>query len=256
VYPINWYHTETRGLEIDIWPEVLEMSLCTSDEKKFIKIITQGANLLGLEIDSESLQRLIIHQRMMLKWAQRMNLTTVKEPQAMAERLYLDSAILLPHLDSKTNLHDIGTGAGFPGLVLKAINPNLRVTVTEARRKKVTFLKTVAREMGLSYGLEIRWERLNWEKEKRFSETSWNEVVSRAAFPPKEWVRIGSKLVSKGGRLWIYSGQPFAGGDCKEISDPDWMKHIIPKGFEQEELISYCLPFCRKNRILISLRRI
>jgi 16S rRNA (guanine527-N7)-methyltransferase len=222
-------------------------------ERTFQKILRVGSERLGIPIANEGAERLRVHFRLLCKWADRVNLTTVRDPGEMAELLYLDSAMLSKHIGPGSRLHDVGTGAGFPGLVVKALRPDLQVTLTEARRKKVSFLKQAAREMDLPGGLEIRHRRLGWETGDGREE--WPEVVSRAAFPPREWIRLGAPLVALGGRLWVCSGQPC--GEDEEGLDRHRadLEANLPGGFEMEPTCSYRLPYSGRERLLIPLRR-
>lgn len=212
------------------------------DGQGFLQLLREGASQLALDLPEDGLQRLVAHWKVLDHWADQTNLTTVRDPRDMAERLYLDSAVLLPQLAGASELHDVGTGAGFPGLVIKGLRPELRVTLTEARRKKVTFLGVAARAMGIGEGLELRWERLGWQEG---TIKTCAEVVSRAAFPPKEWLEIGLKLVSPGGRLWLFVG------DQQEDANPP-----VPADLSLESTVEYRLPFCKKSRRLVSYRRI
>lgn len=223
----------------------------------FSDALQQGGRAMGLEFEPAALERLAVHQRLLLRWADKVNLTTVREPRAMAERLYLDSAVLVPALDAGARVHDVGSGAGFPGLVIKALRPELVLTLTEARRKRVSFLRQAARAMGLGSGIEIRWQRLGWETGGREpqpgdrTEPIWDEVVSRATLPPPLWVEQGSRLVAPGGRLWIMAGQPHGSGDARA----DWRAAGLPAGFSLEREQRYRLPFCGLERWLVALRR-
>lgn len=225
----------------------------TSAEQTFLRLLLQGCERLGVGVSKDGVSRLKIHYQLLCKWADRVNLTTVRDPGEMAEFLYLDSAVLLRYLDPGTRLHDVGTGAGFPGLVVKALCPDLQVTLTEARRKKMSFLKQAAREMGLLEGLEIRHQRLGWEQGGE--QEQWPEVVSRAAFPPLEWVRHGAPLVAPGGRLWICSGQPHGDDPEGQNRIQDDLDASLPKGFDRDPIHAYRLPFCGRKRLLVPLRR-
>ena len=224
-----------------------------SEEQTVLRQFSKGCELLGIGIPGDGVMRLKIHFHLLRKWADRVNLTTVRDPGEMAELLYLDSAVLIKHLEPGSRLHDVGTGAGFPGLVVKALCPDIQVTLTDARRKKVSFLKQAAREMGITEGLEVRNRRLGWEPGG--SQEQWPEVVSRAAFPPLEWVRHGATLVAPGGRLWICSGQPH--GDDRDGPDRilEDLDAGLLEGFEREPVHAYRLPFCGRERLLVPVRR-
>jgi 16S rRNA (guanine527-N7)-methyltransferase len=214
--------------------------------------LLEGAERLGIELSPEGVQRLLAHRRVLLHWAPRDNLTTLLEAFDMAERLYLDSAICASQLMSSHALHDVGAGAGFPGLVLKALLPGLEVTLTEARRKRVSFLRQAAREMELEEGLSIRWARLGWEDKSSPSQELGltQELISRATFPPETWIQQGACLVAPGGRLWLMAGQPHGSGDAALT----W-ERAVPSGFELESVQAYRLPFCGLERWLVAYRR-
>lgn len=220
-------------------------------EKTFQSALLRGSESLGLVLSREGVGRLVIHFRLLCKWADRVNLTTIRDPREMAELLYLDSAVLQRHLQSGTSLHDVGTGAGFPGLVVSALRPDVQVTLTEARRRKVSFLKQAAREMGITKGLKIVNRRLGWDD--RSVEQRWPEVVSRAAFPPPEWIRLGAPLVADGGRLWICSGTPHPKVDDEDYTWLDDLKGSLPEGFSAGPVHDYLLPQSGRRRRLVTL---
>ncbi len=85
---------------------------------------------------------------LLLKWQEKINLispTTTKDAWA---RHFKDSLQLLPYLPESGHLYDLGAGAGFPGLVLAIVRPELEITLVEADSKKCAFLQTVSRETG------------------------------------------------------------------------------------------------------------
>jgi len=116
---------------------------------KWKRIILSGAGEVNISVDSTQVDQFAIHARELLRWNQKINLTAVTDPLSVAVKHYLDSiapAKILPHAGS---LLDIGTGGGFPGIPLKILLPSLSVTLIDASRKKVSFLKHAGRTLGL-----------------------------------------------------------------------------------------------------------
>jgi 16S rRNA (guanine527-N7)-methyltransferase len=206
-------------------------------EREFRDALRKGAELLGLSLPEAGVDRLVAHWGKLVLWAGKTNLTALRGPAEMAEGLYLDSAMMLPRLEAGRRLHDVGTGGGFPGLVLKGLLPEMAVVLSEARQKKVAFLRQAAREMGVSAGLEIRCETVG---EGRAPDPLADEVVSKAAFPPEEWMRMGPALVRPGGRLWFFTSE--------RLSLP------LPAGWVEEVQIEYVWPFSGRNKFLCALR--
>jgi len=234
-----------------------ENSIPDDAEREFSKSLLAGASILGLIVTDKIHELLRAHFRILCRWSKRLNLTTVSKPRDMAERLYLDSAIITPYLSGAGSLLDVGTGAGFPGLVLRVWNPELHVTLTEARRRKVSFLKQAARQMEIEKNLAIRWERVGWRDTGEGAELArrYDEVVSRATFPPAEWLNCGAELVAPGGRLWLYAGQPHGDGDCGQVGDERWLAEHTPRGFSLAEVVRYQLPFAGLERVVVSFRK-
>lgn len=117
---------------------------------KWKRIILSGAADLNISIESTQVDKFAIHARELLHWNQKINLTAVTDPLNVAVKHYLDSIAPVNILPHEGLLLDIGTGGGFPGIPLKILLPSLSVTLIDASRKKVSFLKHAGRELGLS----------------------------------------------------------------------------------------------------------
>ncbi len=119
------------------------------------KLLTRGLAALGIEFSSDTEDNLLLYCRELQKWNKRINLIARNTPpNEIIEKHFLDSLTLLPclaELDfSAPTLLDVGTGAGFPGLVLAAVMPELVVTLVEPRQKRVSFLRHIIRTLKLS----------------------------------------------------------------------------------------------------------
>ncbi|MBA2598713.1 MAG: 16S rRNA (guanine(527)-N(7))-methyltransferase RsmG [Chloroflexia bacterium] len=116
--------------------------------------LAHAARAIGVPLEGEAAARFAQYQELLLTHSVRFNLTAIREPHEIERRLFLDAVAMVPALDAAVaaiplpagqahSLVDIGTGAGFPGLVLKIVRPALDVTLIDATAKKVSFLRTV-----------------------------------------------------------------------------------------------------------------
>lgn len=111
-----------------------------------------GARELGITLSDEQLLQFRKYQDLLLDWNQRMNLTGVRDPELIQQRHFLDSltcSLVTGDLNSQS-LIDIGSGAGFPGLPLKILFPDLKLSLLESIGKKTTFLQVVVDELELT----------------------------------------------------------------------------------------------------------
>ena len=113
-------------------------------------LITTAASW-GLRLDQRQLDQLAVYAAELRRWNQRINLTTISNEREIATRHFLDSfRCALSWGAAPHSLVDVGAGAGFPGLPLKILRPQLRLTLIESIEKKAGFLRHIVAELGLS----------------------------------------------------------------------------------------------------------
>ncbi|MCB1783509.1 MAG: 16S rRNA (guanine(527)-N(7))-methyltransferase RsmG [Alphaproteobacteria bacterium] len=100
---------------------------------------------------SEALEKLHLYEGLLRKWQKAINLVSPKTIAESWQRHFFDSAQIVTLVPAHAKiLYDLGSGAGFPGLVLAILRPDLNVTLVESDDRKVQFLRTVSRETGIS----------------------------------------------------------------------------------------------------------
>ena len=117
------------------------------NQNKFIEELKK----LSIEIKEEQLEQLNKYYELLVSWNEKMNLTGIVEKEAVFLKHFYDSPTIAKVIDlnNVNSLCDIGTGAGFPGLVLKIIFPNLKVTLIDSLNKRINFLNTVIETLNL-----------------------------------------------------------------------------------------------------------
>ena len=94
--------------------------------------------------------QLSLYLDLLHKWNARTNLTAIRDPEEIVRRHFGESLFAARHLDpATTTLLDLGSGAGFPGLPIALLRPEIAVTLAESQNKKATFLREVVRTLGL-----------------------------------------------------------------------------------------------------------
>ena len=129
-------------------------------------------------VTAEAVQKLIIYRNLLLQWNQKFNLISRSDEAHILSKHCLDAVCLLECVSFNPNsaVLDLGTGAGFPGLPMAILRPDLKMILVEARRKKVLFLKHVVNEMALN-SIQIVLGRFETVAE---SFTSVPTIVTRA----------------------------------------------------------------------------
>lgn len=114
---------------------------------------------LGIDLTKKQINDLEIYAKFLLEYNEHTNLTAITKPDEVYLKHFYDSLTIVKNVDLNkvTTLLDIGTGAGFPGMVLKIVYPNLKVTLLDSNNKKVAFLKELAEKLNLD--VEIIYNR-------------------------------------------------------------------------------------------------
>ena len=113
-------------------------------------LLQESCEKMGVSLTEEMASQFMTYLSLLLEWNEKMNLTAITDPEDVATLHFLDSAALLTlESFSGKSVVDVGTGAGFPGLPLRVLEPSIRLTLLDSLNKRIQFLETVCRELDL-----------------------------------------------------------------------------------------------------------
>ena len=213
------------------------------------KILQEGLAAMSITLDTQAQARLVDYCAELLRWSAKINLVAKAELREIWETHFLDSLTLLrvlPPLGSaQLPLLDVGTGAGFPGLALKAARPELPVILVEPRQKRVSFLRHVIRTLGLK-DIEVLCGRLQKNSGEVDGQIlSAPLVTSRAFTDINEFLLHAAAVNPPGGRIICMKGPRAA----EEIAA--WRLAQPESPYRLQEIIELTLPFSSKIRNLV-----
>ena len=145
------------------------------------KILELKLQELNITLDENRSQQFQIFYNLLIEWNKVMNLTGITEYEEVVEKHFLDSLALIKAVDIQKvhKIIDIGTGAGFPGIPLKIVYPQLDVTLLDSLNKRVRFLDTVIENAGLCGIKTIHGRAEDYAKQSDYRE-DYDLCVSRA----------------------------------------------------------------------------
>ena len=199
-------------------------------------MLVSGARELGIELDpirAETLLKLV--DELELGNAQ-FNLTAIRDRPGMLRKHVLDSMSLQPYLRGE-RLADVGTGAGFPGLVLAVANPQRRFTLIEATGKKARFVEQTAQRIGSGNVLVVNSRSESYRPFELF-----DTVVARALSSLADFVAYAGHLCAPDGRLLAMKGKR-----------PDDEISALPRAFRVLAVHRLSVPGLPDERHLVEL---
>ena len=197
---------------------------------------------MNIILTEEQLKLLEKFYHLMLEWNEKINLTRVTEEKEVYLKHFYDSLTLNKVVDLKEvkTLCDVGTGAGFPGIVLKIAFPNLKVTLIDSLQKRVNYLNEVIKELDLKE-IEAIHTRGEDYKEK------YEIVTSRAVANIEKLVTYTMHLVDKDGEFIAMKGNIE-----EELTEE--VRKRIEKKYKIIKIEQFLLPIENSKRSLIEIR--
>jgi len=205
------------------------------------RLLTEGARCLGLELSDEALTRLSVYLEEIRRWSKVADLVSQADPESVIRKHIIDSLAVSPLIPSAGRVLDLGSGAGFPGLVLAVMESSRDIVLIEARRKRANFLKEVARRMKV-VNVRVYEGRAEQLASEGFLRASFGVVLTRATWSLKEFLGLARSFLAAGGIALAMKG-PQVG---KELIGLETYPQIL--GFSLQRRYEYSLPFGNEKR--------
>lgn len=198
---------------------------------------------IGINPTEEQLSQLDKFYHLMLEWNEKINLTRITAEKEVYLKHFYDSLTLNKVIDLKNvnTLCDVGTGAGFPGVVLKIVFPNLRITLIDSLLKRVNYLNEIIKELKLQDIEAIHSRGEDYKGE-------FDVVTSRAVANIEKLVDYTMHLVSKNGVFVAMKGNI-----DKELTESVAKK--INKKYRIIKIEKFTLPIEKSERSLVVIKK-
>ena len=208
-------------------------------------MLARGCALLDVELDDNALSLLARYFVELQKWNRKINLIGRAPERDIVEKHFLDSLTLLPFLRQQSDkmLLDVGSGGGFPALVLKTCLPELQLFLVEPRQKRVAFLKHIIRTLGLRQ-TTVFADRLAPENHF-FQGRHFSMISCRGLAAVGDFLELCQPFSSRGDKVICMKG-PRAG---EELAD--WQQKHQASPYHLEQRINCRLPFSKSKRVIL-----
>ena len=199
-------------------------------------------NKLGINLDDDKLNKLDKFYNLLISWNEKINLTTITKKEDVYLKHFYDSLTLYKEVDlnKSITLCDVGTGAGFPGIVLKIVFPKLKITLIDSLQKRVNYLNEVIKALDLK---DIEAIHTRGEDYKG----QFDVVTSRAVANIEKLVTYTMHLVNNNGIMIAMKGDIE-----KELTDK--VKEKLSRKYNIEKIYKFELPKEKSKRCLLIVK--
>lgn len=196
----------------------------------------------GYGIDADTGEKFAEYLRFLSEYNRSVNLTAITGEAEIIDKHFVDSLAAAGHIPEGAAVLDMGSGAGFPGIPLKLIRPDIRLTALDSSGKKCAFLRALKARLGIEADVaECRAEDFG----RGAGRESFDTVVSRAVAELRVLAELGLPLVRTGGKVIAYKARPapeeIAAGDraASAVGGAAGKAIRVPHGNEERTLIIY-----------------
>jgi 16S rRNA (guanine527-N7)-methyltransferase len=203
--------------------------------------LIEGAAAVGLRIDGQTLDRVDRFLNLLQIWNRRLRLTGDRQRPVLLQKHVIDSLALVPELPAAAVVADLGSGAGFPGIVLGCARPDLPLVLIESRRRAASFLSEAIRTARLP---AARVAEMRAEQAARDPALAGRiDLAVSRALRLDALLRLGRPLLAAGGRLIAMQTPALEEGVAAALG---------PRfGFRLLRIRDYALPGGERRRLLV-----
>ncbi len=187
-------------------------------------LISEGLDELGYENDPLLIEKLEIYLATLKKWNKVYNLTAINEDSEIIVKHFLDSLSVNQYIQNSGRILDVGTGAGFPGLILALFNPEKSFVLVDGVSKKISFLQEMIGKLNLKNVIAVHTKVEQYNVAEQF-----DIIISRAFADIKKMTKLTSHLIKDGGKFIAMKG-PDVMSELDDISLP-FVHHDITVPF-------------------------
>lgn len=219
------------------------------NKEEFCQLIIEKMEELQIKLTIEQQEQFYEYMQLLLEWNKKINLTAITEPKEVITKHFVDSVTILKYMNEREKLVDIGTGAGFPAIPLKIVQPSIEVTLVDALNKRINFLNNVIEKTKLNSIEAIHNRAEDFGKNKVYRET-FDIAVSRAVARINVLAEYLIPTLKIGGRCICMKG-PDAQEEIEEAKNA-----IKLLGGKIETIEEFNLPDTDIKRTIILIKKI
>lgn len=217
--------------------------------EEFSKLISSYGKEISIEFSNIQIERFYKYMNLLIEWNEKINLTAITEPKEIIIKHFIDSLTVLKDIKGKNTLVDVGTGAGFPGIPLKIMDEEIKITLLDSLNKRINFLNEVINKLDLKNIETIHSRVEDAGKNKKYRER-FDIATARAVANLATLSEYMLPLVKVGGKSICMKGSEVS----EELQNSK--KAISILGGEIENIDNFQLPKSDMMRNIVIIKKV
>lgn len=219
------------------------------NKEEFIKEIIAQAEEINIILSTEQAEQFYNYMNILIDWNEKINLTAITEPKEIIQKHFIDSLTISKYIKANTEIIDVGTGAGFPGIPIKIANNGTKITLLDSLNKRLIYLNELIQELDLENIETIHYRAEEAGQNLKYRE-QFDIAVSRAVAPLNILVEYLLPFIKVNGICICMKGNNVQ----EELNNSKNAVKIL--GGKIEKIEEFKLPNSDINRNIIIIRKI
>lgn len=215
--------------------------------KDFEEKIIEETQKISIKLDKNQIEKFYTYMKILIDWNKKINLTAITDEEDILVKHFVDSLTIQRYLGKASNIIDVGTGAGFPGIPIKILNPDLDVVLVDSLNKRINFLVEVIKELNLDNIDVIHSRAEDLGQNKKYRE-SFDIVTSRAVANMTVLSEYLLPLVKVNGKCICMKGSEIE----KELEDSKYAIKLLGGKIDKIDTLEISNEKIKRNIILIN----
>lgn len=215
------------------------------------ELLREGCNQFNISINEDQINQFFDYKSILLEWNEKMNLTAIQEEKDIVVKHFLDSisCCLMAELKSTGSIIDVGTGAGFPGIPLRIMLPDIKLTLLDSLNKRINFLREVCTTLKLTNVSFVHGRAEDMGQSKLYRE-KFDCAVARAVAPLNVLAEYCLPFVKVGGYFVCQKGPQLE----EEMQEARKAINVLGGEVVKQEIIK--LPFSDISHRIVVIRKV
>jgi len=201
------------------------------EQSQFVEVLLEGSSILGIKLQTNQVAALTLYHRELQRWNQKINLTAIRKDKDIAVKHFIDSLVCGQALIRRdgASLLDVGSGAGFPGLPLKILDPRLSVTLLEPNEKKTSFLRHLIGTLDLKNVMVVSKNLGDYSRDS--THRSRFTYIATRALSAAQILPFATALLQPLGRMILCRTKPLTSDPGHGLTITSDIEYDLPYGF-------------------------
>lgn len=182
------------------------MNNISHENSSFYNMLLKESNNIGIKLNNEQIVKFEKYKNLLVSWNEKINLTAITDDEGIVLKHFIDCLEIVKYIDEGKKIIDVGTGAGFPGIVIAIFfNGKVEVTLIDALNKRINFLQEVIKELELK-NVIVEHARAEEIGSKENCREKYDYAVSRAVAPLNVLLEFDTPFLKIGGKCLLLKG--------------------------------------------------